>query len=103
MYISHGFFIFPITYHNKSFGCNLVEKVIYIASILLPKNHRRSYNNEPLRISLACPIFKNDLIIVASGRRPAKPIFAIRAGATGDITLTDQKTSSEFIAWTRRD
>jgi len=54
------------------------------------------------KITAPTPIFKDDLIIVASGRRPVKPIFAIRAGASGDITLTEEQTSNDFIAWSKR-
>ncbi len=41
------------------------------------------------------------LIIVSSGFIPEKirPITAFRPGATGDITLKEGETSSEFIAW----
>ena len=54
------------------------------------------------KITAPTPIFKDDLIIVASGRRPVKPIFAIRAGATGEITLTEEQTSNDFVAWSKR-
>ena len=50
-------------------------------------------------ITAPTPIFVDDLIVVASGRRPNKPIFAIRPGARGDITLPDGETSSRYIAW----
>lgn len=54
------------------------------------------------QITAPTPIFDGDLILVASGRRPEAPIFVIRGGATGDITLPADKTSSEHIAWTRQ-
>lgn len=54
------------------------------------------------KITAPTPIFKDELIIVASGRRPVKPIFAIRAGASGDITLKEEQTSNDFIAWSKR-
>lgn len=40
-----------------------------------------------------------DLIVVASGRRPEKPIFVLRTGARGDITLPEDATSSESVVW----
>lgn len=52
-------------------------------------------------ITAPTPIFKDDLIIVTSGRRPEKPIFAIRPGASGDITLTNDQTSNNFVAWSK--
>ena len=33
---------------------------------------------------------------------PKKPIYAIRPGASGDITLLDNMNSSETVAWCRR-
>jgi outer membrane protein assembly factor BamB len=41
------------------------------------------------------------VVIVTSGRRPEKPLFAIRPGARGDITLDEDTTSSPAIAWSR--
>jgi outer membrane protein assembly factor BamB len=38
------------------------------------------------KITAPTPIYSDDMIVVASGRRPEAPIFAIRAGARGDIT-----------------
>jgi outer membrane protein assembly factor BamB len=34
-----------------------------------------------------------------NGRAPERPLFAIRPGARGDITLKDGATSSDAIAW----
>ena len=47
------------------------------------------------KITAPTPIYSGDLIVVASGRRPEAPIFAVRAGASGDIT---QKSS---VAWSK--
>lgn len=53
------------------------------------------------KITAPTPVFTDDLIVVASGRRPEAPIFVLRPGARGDITLPDGETSSEFVAWSR--
>ncbi len=53
------------------------------------------------KITAPTPILANDLIIVASGRGPERPIFAVRPGATGDITLPTNSTSSAAIAWSK--
>ena len=39
------------------------------------------------------------MIIVCSGRSPEAPVFAIRAGAIGNISLKDEKSSNKHIAW----
>jgi len=43
----------------------------------------------------------HDLIYVTSGYRPIQPIYAIKVGSNGDITLKEGKTSSEAIAWSK--
>lgn len=53
------------------------------------------------KITAPTPILARDLIIVASGRAPERPIFAIRPGARGDITLQAAATSNQAIAWSR--
>jgi outer membrane protein assembly factor BamB len=54
------------------------------------------------KITAPTPIFVDDLIVVASGRRPEAPIFVIRAGASGDITLATGATSSKDVVWTKQ-
>jgi outer membrane protein assembly factor BamB len=54
------------------------------------------------QITAPTPIASGDLIVVASGRRPEAPIFVIRAGATGDITLPKNSTSNEQVVWSRQ-
>jgi len=52
-------------------------------------------------IATPTPIVAHDLIYVTSGYRPIQPIYAIRPGAVGDITLKDGKDSSDSIAWSK--
>lgn len=54
------------------------------------------------KITAPTPVFDGDYIVVASGRRPEMPLFVIRAGATGDITLPEGKTSSQHVLWSRQ-
>jgi outer membrane protein assembly factor BamB len=54
------------------------------------------------KITAPTPVFSDDLIVVASGRRPEAPIFVIRAGASGDITLDKGQSSSKQIAWSKQ-
>jgi len=51
------------------------------------------------KITAPTPIFTRELIYVASGRRPEAPIFAIRPGANGDITLGQGQSESKAVAW----
>jgi outer membrane protein assembly factor BamB len=51
------------------------------------------------KITAPTPIFANGLHIVASGRAPERPIFAVRPGSRGDLTLTNGSTASSSVAW----
>jgi outer membrane protein assembly factor BamB len=51
------------------------------------------------QITAPTPIAGADLMYVTSGYQPQKPIYAIRAGARGDISLKDGATSNDGVAW----
>ena len=51
------------------------------------------------QITAPTPIFAGGLIIVASGRAPERPIFAIKPGARGNITLNAGTRSNDSVAW----
>ncbi len=48
------------------------------------------------------PIAGNGLIFVTSGYGTVEPIYAIRPGASGDITLADNEISNDSVAWSKR-
>ncbi len=52
-------------------------------------------------VTTPTPIVAHDLIFVTSGYRPIQPIYAIKLGATGDISLKDGKQTNDFIAWSK--
>jgi outer membrane protein assembly factor BamB len=51
------------------------------------------------KITAPTPVFTESEIVVASGRRPERPIFVLRPGARGDITLAPGETSNEAVIW----
>jgi outer membrane protein assembly factor BamB len=53
------------------------------------------------KITAPTPIFSGGLHIVASGRAPERPLFAVRPGARGDLTLAKTETRSSHVAWSR--
>ena len=53
------------------------------------------------KITAPTPIFADDVLVVVSGRGPERPIFVVKAGARGDLTLPDGKTSSDTVIWSR--
>jgi outer membrane protein assembly factor BamB len=54
------------------------------------------------KITAPTPVFTEDFILVASGRRDEKPIFMIRPGSRGDITLGAGQTSNAAVVWSKR-
>jgi outer membrane protein assembly factor BamB len=50
-------------------------------------------------VTVATPVAGHGLVFVTAGYPPVRPIYAIRPGATGDITLPAGSTSSNSIAW----
>jgi len=53
-------------------------------------------------ITTPTPFVARDLIYVTSGYAPIQPIYAIRPGATGDISLKDGAVTNTFIAWSKQ-
>lgn len=52
-------------------------------------------------ITAPTPVFEDGLIVVMSGRRPNAPIFVLKPGARGDITLPEGASSGGSVVWTR--
>jgi len=52
-------------------------------------------------ITIATPFAEGDLLYVTSGYvgSPLKPVYAIKPGAEGDISLAKEETSNASIAW----
>ena len=60
---------------------------------------RLSGNSE---VTAPTPIVAHDLIFVTNGYRVVQPIFAIRPGASGDISLKAGQESNDSIAWSKQ-
>jgi outer membrane protein assembly factor BamB len=52
-------------------------------------------------VTVATPIVAHDLIYVTAGYPPVRPVYAIRPGAKGDISLPEGTESSAAIAWSK--
>lgn len=48
---------------------------------------------------IPAPVASGDLVFITGGN-PARPVFAIRKGALGDITLQKDQSSNAEVAWT---
>ena len=50
-------------------------------------------------VTIPTPVPAGDLCVITSGNRPIQPIFAIKPGATGDISLKEGETHNASVAW----
>jgi outer membrane protein assembly factor BamB len=50
-------------------------------------------------VTVATPVAGHGLVFVTGGYPPVRPIYAIKPGATGDLTLPAGQTSSAAITW----
>jgi outer membrane protein assembly factor BamB len=50
-------------------------------------------------IPVPTPVFAHGLIFITSAHGPMAPIYAIRLGAVGDITLTSGSSTNAHVAW----
>ena len=53
------------------------------------------------KITAPTPIFADGLHLIASGRQPERPVFAVRPGARGDLTLAKGLTESASVVWSK--
>ena len=53
------------------------------------------------KITAPTPIFGEGLFVVASGRGPERPVFVLRPGARGDLTLAEGQSKSAAVVWSR--
>ena len=79
--------------------------------IVCGKNKNRSYDlagnllwefdGRMSNLVIPSPFAAQGMLYISSGyfADPHRPVFAIKPGASGDITLKDKATSNEFIAW----
>ena len=49
-------------------------------------------------VKTSTPLVANGLIVLSGGYR-GKPLFAIRVGASGDVSLAEGETSNDGVAW----
>jgi outer membrane protein assembly factor BamB len=52
-------------------------------------------------IAVPAPVLGQGLIFVTSGYRPIQPIYAIRPGASGEISLGEGTEANASIAWSK--
>jgi outer membrane protein assembly factor BamB len=53
-------------------------------------------------VTTPTPIVAHGLVYITNGYRGIQPIYAVKPGATGDISLKEGQSSNEFIAWSTK-
>jgi len=65
-----------------------------------PKTGRVLWTLKPnSEVVVASPIVTDGMAFVTAGYPPVRPVYAVRAGQRGDLTLPDGQTASAAIAW----
>ncbi|MFO0815858.1 MAG: PQQ-binding-like beta-propeller repeat protein [Gemmatales bacterium] len=49
--------------------------------------------------TIPAPVCGKDVVYISSGNRPIQPIFAIKPGASGDISLKEKEDKSAHVLW----
>lgn len=52
-------------------------------------------------VTIPAPVCGKDLLFITSGNRPIQPIYAIKPGSNGDISLKKDEASNSSIAWSK--
>jgi outer membrane protein assembly factor BamB len=50
-------------------------------------------------IAIGSPVVQRDVVYVTGGYPPVRPVYAVRAGARGDISLPPGRSTSDAIMW----
>jgi outer membrane protein assembly factor BamB len=59
----------------------------------------KNFNSET---TASIPVYSDGLIYISNGYPPAFPIFAIKPGASGDISLKDGQETNDSIVWSKK-
>ena len=60
---------------------------------------RLSPNSE---VTVGTPVFTDSLIFVTAGYPPIQPVYAIKPGGMGNISIADSLNNGEFIKWRKK-
>ncbi len=87
---------------NTPTGPELVTNASNFVRAYDPKTGRQLWQlGGSSKITAPTPIFAGGLHIIASGRGPERPVFAVKPGARGDLTLGDGETTNAHVAWSK--
>jgi outer membrane protein assembly factor BamB len=91
----------PVVWHNSKRE-EIVTNAAQYARGYDPKTGSELWRlAKKSEVTIPTPVVGKDLVYIASGNRPIQPIFAIKPGATGDISLKKAEDANSFIVWSK--
>jgi outer membrane protein assembly factor BamB len=93
----------PTIYEGKNGQAELVTHATKFIRGYDPANGKELWRLGPnSEVTAPTPFAAHDLVYVTNGYRGIQPIYAIRPGGRGDISLQGEATSSQHIAWSHK-
>jgi outer membrane protein assembly factor BamB len=91
----------PVIWHNSQRD-EIVTNASQYARAYDPKTGAELWRlAKKSEVTIPAPICGKDLLFITSGNRPIQPIFAIKPGASGDISLKEDENKNAHIAWSK--
>jgi outer membrane protein assembly factor BamB len=57
------------------------------------------FSQNDIQVKMPAPVIAHNLIYITGGNPAGSPIYALRPGASGDISLKNGEESNQFVAW----
>ncbi len=92
----------PTLYHGKNRDELLTNASRFIRAYN-PSNGEELWRLSPnSEITVATPVFMDSLIFFTAGYPPVFPLYAIKPGGKGNISIPDSLNSGDFIQWRKK-
>jgi outer membrane protein assembly factor BamB len=91
----------PVVWHN-SLRDEIVTNAAQYARGYDPKTGAELWRlAKKSEVTIPTPVCGKELVYITSGNRPIQPIFAIKSGAAGDISLKKEEAKNSHIVWSK--
>lgn len=90
----------PTVYEHKDGRAEIITQATKFIRSYDAKTGKELWRLGPnSEVTAPTPFVANDLIYVTNGYRFIQPIYAIKPGGSGDLSLPKDQTKGDFIAW----
>jgi outer membrane protein assembly factor BamB len=91
----------PVIWHNSQRD-EIVTNAAQYARGYDPKTGAELWRlAKKSEVTIPTPVVGKELVYITSGNRPIQPIFAIKPGAAGDISLKKEEDKNSHIVWSK--